>query len=227
MLKGWLGRGEARRRGLEDVDQIEDSNDSECDGDQSGRYQTELQLKNQQIKELKQQLLERDERIAFLQALLHRSHLSESMSDLSKGLTHRTKDLDTYVINAVAYSEALEEKIASLNKKNRALKRKLSQQTSREQEILILRQILSVEEQIDSSHEDEIEYLQSLTRRQYEYATRQKNPLAVGSGELETEGKGREEGDRRETWHRKKGSSSASHSQILDEVRNVLDNLGV
>jgi hypothetical protein len=240
LMKGLLGRGLPGPGGLktdqrlkeDDNDDLSDEssdsgdrkrNDSE---DQSDivRCQMLLRVKDDQIEEMKQQLAEKDERISFLQALLHRSHLSESMSDLSKGLTHRMKDLDSYVVNAVAYSEALEGKVASLNKKNRALKQKLSEQTSREEEILILRQILALEEQIDTNQEDEIEYLQSLARRQYEYAARQRNPATeLGSREEESESKGT--GDQR-SFLRKKGRSS-SHSHILDEVRNVLDNFGV
>jgi hypothetical protein len=235
---------EEEEYGEEEVEQGAVGRFSDPRDDPIERYQRELSQKEEEIEAMKLQLRDKDDRIAFLQALLHRSHLSETYQDIIRTPTRHYKDLDSYLLNAVSYSQTLEEKIILLKQKNKKLRKKLKQQesepvVSREAEIKLLRQILSVEEQIDNSQEDEIEYLQSLARRQYEYATaattagstkksRKSERRRLDEEGEEWEGEEQEEDDgSKKDGTTGKGGRGFSHSSILDEVRSMLDNFGV
>jgi hypothetical protein len=268
--------GEIRRLRTERGDEDEEDSDDEEEGveevgkltdsgnDLVSKYQQELAQKEEEIEVLKLQLKDKDDRIAFLLALLHRTHLSETCQEMIRSSTHRNKDIDSFVLNAISYNQNLEEKLTSLKLKNMKLRRKLREQesksgakASREEEFKLLKQILSIEEQIDHSQEDEIEYLQSLARKQYEYATaaaaavrtvgigaqaagamtpttRTTATTAVSTKESKNNVNVKREYDEEEEVEKGYGSPGkeskawgASHSCILDEVRNMLDNFGV
>lgn len=211
----------------------------------SSSYENELQQCYDHIKVLQQQLQDRDNRIHFLQSLLSSSHLSrDTVCDIQRNSLHHSKDLDATILQAVQYTQRLEKQIVKLRKRNKRLKEKLNSHLNEKEEIKILKQILENDEELDLSYEDQIEYLQSLTRRQYEYARKQQNKLNSSSFRESVrrieridetperfERDAEEEEDSktmhsmpRDEYHTKR---SNSYGRILDEVRNVLDNFEI
>eukprot|EP00602_Paraphysomonas_sp_CaronLab_P006881 CAMPEP_0185021260 /NCGR_PEP_ID=MMETSP1103-20130426/3947_1 /TAXON_ID=36769 /ORGANISM="Paraphysomonas bandaiensis, Strain Caron Lab Isolate" /LENGTH=222 /DNA_ID=CAMNT_0027552681 /DNA_START=117 /DNA_END=782 /DNA_ORIENTATION=- len=138
------------------------------------KYKAELKEKNRKIKYLAKQLTEKEDIIRNLLSILERYHSPDiplperplrSISDDSYGQYGRVMS-SNYVSSAVAHNQKLESKVQDLTQKNKMLKQKLKEQKNRLDEVDILRQILSVDEQIERNQQEEIKGLQEVASRQ-------------------------------------------------------------